>query len=637
MSLCSQRTRLFFLLAFLSCSWAVETGRWRYGSISWSRTDISSKRVTIYVESGWRLSHQSILVAGTQEPVTTVGQIFKVLASDGQDPLLEYGDGNITARFDVEVVRIDPAQDLIVGRTEFVWDYLGNGPFTAKLTLCCRVAENQNANNPVKIESIVDLSGSSLGSPVIKMMPRIHLDGSSSMMQSFLVPAAAQAEDGSSLMWSIFDGYWTPSEPELFGIAPNATFVQGIDAMTGILTIDVDQYNKFGSGDLQLLVRVGQGAALSMVDFIVRVQLPAGSVPSLTIVAPPSPHPLAEQSTSELRGLPTVTAFEGFEVSVSVRGSDLDLADDVHFEYNSLPAGLTPDARFENNPSTQTLRWTPSPSQVGLHSLCAAAVDIDPSAPCPACSPAPGEASCVPACPAQLRSRPLCFLVDVRSNGAPIFALPAVGMRTLRIEMNELLEVVVEAVDDNWEDAVTLRPDGAHPQGSAVVPTPGTPGRATFTWRPAPSFGGFNQEVCFVASDSGVGGSGAVQTTRMCLRVEVDSCRWYVAPGDTLSSIAEHFGSNYVQLWSLNPTLESPDEALAAGDSVNVGHLYSVRDTDNLRYLSVQFATTRATLELLNFGAIDKAWGDKDPLTSLAGTYMCILPHSCFGYEPDVA
>mmetsp|Transcript_23679 Transcript_23679/g.56633 ORF Transcript_23679/g.56633 Transcript_23679/m.56633 type:complete len:637 (-) Transcript_23679:189-2099(-) len=633
----SSRLQLFFLLASISCSAAVETGRWRYGSISWSRDAPDSRRVIISVESGWRLSHSSILVSGTQDPVSAVGQVFKVLASDGQDPLLEYGDSNITARFDVEVVRIDPAQDLVVGKSEFVWDYVSDGPFTAELTLCCRVAENQNANNRVKIATVVDLTGNSLGSPVVAMMPRIHLDGSMDTMQSFLVPAAAQAEDGSSLAWSIFNDYWTPQEPQLFGIEPNSTYIDGLDVATGVLTVDVGMHNMGSGEDLQMLVVVSQGSARSMVDFLVRVQPPAGSVPTLTITAPPSPHPLAGQSTTQLRGLPTVTAFEGFEVSLSVRGADADIFNSVFFEYNSLPSNLVLEPRFENNPSTQRLRWTPTAAQVGRHNLCAAAMDADPASPCSPCTPAPGEASCVPACPAQLRSVPLCFLVDVQSNNAPLFALPAPADRHYRIEMNEVLSVVVSAVDDNWVDAVTLKPDGTHPQGSSIIPTPGNPGQATFSWRPGPAFGGLDQDVCFVASDSGVGGTQQVKASTMCFRVEVYACRWSVAPGDTLSGIAAQFGSNYVQMWSLNPGLESPDESLQAGDSVNVGHLYKVRDTDNLRYLAVQFATTRATLELLNFNTIEKTWGDKDRLTALAGSYICILPHSCFGYEADVA
>ena len=38
-------------------------------------------------------------------------QVFKVSADEGQDPLFSFGDGNVTARYDVEVrgaVEADP-------------------------------------------------------------------------------------------------------------------------------------------------------------------------------------------------------------------------------------------------------------------------------------------------------------------------------------------------------------------------------------------------------------------------------------------------------------------------------------------------------------------------------------------------
>mmetsp|Transcript_53174 Transcript_53174/g.108475 ORF Transcript_53174/g.108475 Transcript_53174/m.108475 type:complete len:633 (-) Transcript_53174:426-2324(-) len=628
-------SRSLFSLVFLasiSLSLAVETGRWRYGSISWSRAEATSRRVTIHVESAWRLSHQSIVVAGTQDPVTQVGQVFKVLATDGQDPLFNYDGGEITARFDVEVVRIDPSQDLVVGKSEFDWEYSGDGPYTAELTLCCRVAENQNANRGVKISTMVDLSGGSLGSPAITMIPRVNLDASSGVTKKFLVPAAPRLGMMDPLTWSLHDSYWGV----LFGTRPNATMVQGIVSHTGVISIDITSYRDGWKEDMQMLVQVAQGGSTSMVDFIVHVQPPAGNVPHLTLIAPPAPHPLAAATTDEVLGLEPAVAFEGFPISFSVRGEDADLNDHVFFEFTSLPSGLAPQPRFENNPSTQVLRWTPMTEHVGKHWVCAVAVDIDPSAPCAACTPANGETSCVPSCPEQRRSSPLCLLLDVMANNPPTFALPAVTDRHIRVEMNQLLVLVVLAEDANWVDQVSLKASNAHPMGSAVVRTPGEPGRVTFTWRPGPRFGGFDQQVCFEASDSGVGG-GAVQSSEMCLRIEVYSCRWLVDRGDSLSSIAAHFGSNYVQMWSLNPGMESPDDSLRPGDSVNVGHLYKVRETDNLRYLSVQFATTRGTLELLNYGAIDKELGDKDALTDLAGQYLCILPHSCAGYMPQVA
>mmetsp|Transcript_48667 Transcript_48667/g.152787 ORF Transcript_48667/g.152787 Transcript_48667/m.152787 type:complete len:200 (-) Transcript_48667:29-628(-) len=138
------------------------------------------------------------------------------------------------------------------------------------------------------------------------------------------------------------------------------------------------------------------------------------------------------------------------------------------------------------------------------------------------------------------------------------------------------------------------------------------------------------QAICFRAVNSI-----SDVSSEACVQVAVNRCSWSVNQGQTLAEIATIFGSNFVQMWALNPDLVSPDSLLIPGTSISVGHLYTVRSTDNIRYLNVQFATTRATIELLNFdlkaaiSALSQPLGDKDPLAFWSGRQVCILPHSC--------
>jgi len=156
-------------------------------------------------------------------------------------------------------------------------------------------------------------------------------------------------------------------------------------------------------------------------------------------------------------------------------------------------------------------------------------------------------------------------------------------------------QATIKAVDANWDDAVTLMASGTHPTGSQLVAVPGETSTRVFTWQPGPSFGGWEKDVCFEAVDSPVAGR-AVQNASLCITLRVEKCVWNVGSGQSLAAIAQIFGTNYVQMWALNPTLVSPDGMLGAGDLVNVGHLYRVRSTDNYRYLSVQFQTTRGQI-----------------------------------------
>jgi len=48
-----------------------------------------------------------------------------------------------------------------------------------------------------------------------------------------------------------------------------------------------------------------------------------------------------------------------------------------------------------------------------------------------------------------------------------------------------------------------------------------------------------------------------------------------------------------MQMWALNPERNSPDQVVKPADKIAIGHKYQLRSTDNFRYLSVQFATTR--------------------------------------------
>ena len=51
-------------------------------------------------------------------------------------------------------------------------------------------------------------------------------------------------------------------------------------------------------------------------------------------------------------------------------------------------------------------------------------------------------------------------------------------------------------------------------------------------------------------------------------------------------------------MWALNSERNSPDLPLKPGDKLSIGHKYQLRATDNFRYLSVQFATTRGVPRL---------------------------------------
>lgn len=56
-------------------------------------------------------------------------------------------------------------------------------------------------------------------------------------------------------------------------------------------------------------------------------------------------------------------------------------------------------------------------------------------------------------------------------------------------------------------------------------------------------------------------------------------CRYVMSPGHSLVDVAGMFETNWVQLWSLNPTLHTPDSRAVNSTMINVGHKYVVSQT----------------------------------------------------------
>mmetsp|Transcript_48659 Transcript_48659/g.152756 ORF Transcript_48659/g.152756 Transcript_48659/m.152756 type:complete len:452 (-) Transcript_48659:636-1991(-) len=323
---------------------AQESGRWRYGAISWKRkfpTNSSSRMVTFTVESAWRLSHGSIVVFGTQNKPSTAGEIMKITGVDGQDPILSFGDGNMTAKFDVEVLRVDPIQDMVVGVTNIDWEYGPGGPWLANLTLCCRVAGNQNANKGVLLTTKVDLSSADMiGSPYVRMMPLVSVRLSEPTVQQFLIPAASARgfAEHDSLSWSMMPASYYNA---LYNVAPNTTIVQ-VDAMTGMVSFDVSCFKTTCTDDVEVVfvVQDTQSNSFCTVDVIVHVQRNTQVGPTILLNGPPN-TPMQGEAFSNQTLMPAIVGFEEFPLKLTFSATDPDFTKILYFEFNTLPLGLT--------------------------------------------------------------------------------------------------------------------------------------------------------------------------------------------------------------------------------------------------------------------------------------------------------
>ena len=106
-----------------------------------------------------------------------------------------------------------------------------------------------------------------------------------------------------------------------------------------------------------------------------------------------------------------------------------------------------------------------------------------------------------------------------------------------------------------------------------------------------------------------------------CLAVKVQKCQYCAQEGDSLMSIAASFNSDWLHLYTANPTLRDPDH-ISAGTVVNTGVLYEVREGDYLALLADKFFTSADAILAVNPELPGGA-----PL--LEGSEVCILLPVC--------
>jgi len=150
-------------------------------------------------------------------------------------------------------------------------------------------------------------------------------------------------------------------------------------------------------------------------------------------------------------------------------------------------------------------------------------------------------------------------------------------------------------------------------------------------WVPLRSLGGSHAIlVCFKAEDAS-GTTSASNNVLVpnkhaagCMAVTVERCRYAVRPGETMTSIAAFYSTNWLQLWSLNTEIVNPDGVLVEGSVVNVGHTYVVAEGDVIDWVVRKFGSSRPQILAYNQ---DVATYSADTIGP--GQPLCVIPNSC--------
>lgn len=212
------------------------------------------------------------------------------------------------------------------------------------------------------------------------------------------------------------------------------------------------------------------------------------------------------------------------------------------------------------------------------------------------------------------------------SDGVGVVAISGQPREDIAAYLGGNLKFTVIASDSNHDDVVqfgdtTGLPDEGLANGATVQATTGNPAKLVFSWVPSLKAGGKRKRICFQASDSAADAR-SVDTVKACVYVTVTRCKYMIGAQDTMSSIAEKFKTNYVQVYALNNLLRGVEGVLQEGMNIWVGSLYEVQEGDTFKKLAKLFETTEQSIFNMNT--------DINTETVLqTGAELCIIPNSC--------
>lgn len=114
-----------------------------------------------------------------------------------------------------------------------------------------------------------------------------------------------------------------------------------------------------------------------------------------------------------------------------------------------------------------------------------------------------------------------------------------------------------------------------------------------FRWSPADQLTGQEFTTCFVVS------SGTGTELERCVVLVVGRCKYCIAGGESMMSIADRFKTDWLQIWGSNVHISNPD-GLHAGQLINLGALLDVQYGEKLSTLAELYDTSVESLKALN-------------------------------------
>ena len=155
------------------------------------------------------------------------------------------------------------------------------------------------------------------------------------------------------------------------------------------------------------------------------------------------------------------------------------------------------------------------------------------------------------------------------------------------------------------------------------------PSTRVFSWRPVRGQEAFDYHVCFTVEDE-LGTSNTASPAfdgSFCVHISIARCRTCLLPGESLFSIAESYGAEWLNIWAGNSALIRPGEVPATSEII-LGPLYKALEHESINSISSRLSVDPGMLKLWN-PDLHSAFQERDDVLIQVEQDICVLPSTC--------
>jgi hypothetical protein len=154
------------------------------------------------------------------------------------------------------------------------------------------------------------------------------------------------------------------------------------------------------------------------------------------------------------------------------------------------------------------------------------------------------------------------------------------------------------------------------------------PTKREFIWTPFHGHEGLRFDFCFMLTDSlgTINTASSVSRGGFCLAVNVARCRYCLQPGDSLFTISNFWGTNWLNIWAGNGHILRPSQPLAFTEVI-LGPLFFAQSHDSIHSIGIKLSISPE--QILNWNPDLALYASNTSMLLDINQEICVLPLTC--------